>query len=152
MGEYENIVHYTDDGLEAILFVAEGDMRTALNALQSTYAGFGKVTKETVFKVCDQPHPKLLHEILELCNVHQFRKAFMKMQAILKEGYSTIDVVQTLFRVIKWVENIEEKKKLRWIRDLGFTHMQIAEGLDSSLQIHGLLARFCAYGRQELQE
>merc|ERR1712203_762749 len=40
--EYENIINYTEDGLQAILFVAEGDMRTALNALQSTYAGFGR--------------------------------------------------------------------------------------------------------------
>jgi len=145
--QFENIVNYTEDGLEAILFVAEGDMRTALNALQSTYAGFERITHETVFKVCDQPHPKTLASILELCAEHQFRKAYTLMRKILNEGYSTIDVVQTLFRVMKFMEVIEEKKKLQWIRDLGNCHMGNAEGLDSHLQIYGLLARFCQHDR-----
>ena len=52
----ENIV-YDMSGLEAIIFVAEGDMRNALNALQSTVSGFGEVAAEHVFKVCDQPQP-----------------------------------------------------------------------------------------------
>jgi len=43
-----------DDGLEAILFTAEGDMRYALNNLQATAAGFdGQITRENVFRVCD---------------------------------------------------------------------------------------------------
>lgn len=36
----EAIPHDTG-GLEALLFTAEGDMRNALNNLQSTFAGFG---------------------------------------------------------------------------------------------------------------
>jgi replication factor C subunit 2/4 len=40
-------------GLEAIIFTAEGDMRYALNNLQATAGGFGEVTRENVFKVCD---------------------------------------------------------------------------------------------------
>ena len=43
----------TNDGYEAIIFTAEGDMRYALNNLQATYAGFSLVNKENVFKVCD---------------------------------------------------------------------------------------------------
>lgn len=44
-------VNYTDAGLEAILFTAEGDMRTALNSLQATHAGFGRVDDANVYKV-----------------------------------------------------------------------------------------------------
>jgi replication factor C subunit 2/4 len=36
-----------------LIFTAEGDMRYALNNLQATDAGFDKITKENVFKVCD---------------------------------------------------------------------------------------------------
>ena len=41
----------TDDGLEAVVFTAQGDMRQALNNLQSTFDGFGLVNAENVFKV-----------------------------------------------------------------------------------------------------
>lgn len=44
-------VTYTDSGLEAILFTAEGDMRNALNSLQATHAGFGVVNDTNVYKV-----------------------------------------------------------------------------------------------------
>lgn len=42
-------------------------MRQALNNLQSTANGFGKITGENVFKVCDEPHPLLIKDMLQLC-------------------------------------------------------------------------------------
>lgn len=44
-------ISYTDDGLEAIVFTAQGDMRQALNNLQSTFNGFKHVNSVNVFKV-----------------------------------------------------------------------------------------------------
>jgi hypothetical protein len=51
--EAERIEHYTNEGLEAILFTAQGDLRNALNNLQATHAGLGAITPENVFKVVD---------------------------------------------------------------------------------------------------
>ncbi|KAL8435325.1 hypothetical protein ACSSS7_002578 [Eimeria intestinalis] len=45
----ENIT-FTDDGIEALVFSADGDMRNALNNLQSTVSGFGIVNKTNVEK------------------------------------------------------------------------------------------------------
>jgi replication factor C subunit 2/4 len=44
-------VQYTDDGMELLIFTADGDMRQALNNLQSTNSGFGLVSAENVLKV-----------------------------------------------------------------------------------------------------
>ncbi len=60
-------IKYTKDGLEALIFTADGDMRYALNNLQATAAGFGLVNKDNVFKVCDQPHPDLMQNVLRAC-------------------------------------------------------------------------------------
>jgi DNA polymerase III delta prime subunit len=43
------------DGLEAIIFTADGDMRQALNNLQATHFGFGLVDADAVFKVTYGP-------------------------------------------------------------------------------------------------
>jgi len=137
---YEKIVHYTDDGLEAIVFVAGGDMRHALNALQSTFAGFKKVTQDTVFKVCDQPHPKAIRKMLDESIQQNFRTALTILISILDDGFSTMDFIQTMFRVVKGME-MEEGLKLDWIRDMANCHMRIAEGLDTKLQLIGLLSR-----------
>ena len=42
--EAEN-VGFSNDGLEAVIFTAEGDMRNAINNLQSTYSGFGYINQ-----------------------------------------------------------------------------------------------------------
>lgn len=46
----EERVAYTPEGLEAVVFVADGDMRGALNALQATARGPGFVDQANVFK------------------------------------------------------------------------------------------------------
>lgn len=44
----------SEDGLEAIIFTAEGDMRNALNNLQATFAGFKHVNRENGKKNTNQ--------------------------------------------------------------------------------------------------
>lgn len=44
-------VAYIPEGLEAVVFTADGDMRQALNNLQATVSGFQFVNQENVFKV-----------------------------------------------------------------------------------------------------
>jgi len=58
----------TPDGLEAIAYTAEGDMRKAINNLQATHAGFETITKEHVFDVCDIPNLDKLKKIIDLCS------------------------------------------------------------------------------------
>lgn len=43
-------VAHLEDGLEAIIFTADGDMRQALNNLQATHSGFGLVNRDNVYK------------------------------------------------------------------------------------------------------
>lgn len=90
---YPKQISYTQEGLEALLFVSEGDMRQALNSLQSTYTGFGHVNDENVFKVCDSPHPLIVQEIIQLCLNSDIKEAYAKVVAIWNLGYSTIDIL-----------------------------------------------------------
>uniref|UniRef100_A0A8D0TMI2 Replication factor C subunit 2 n=1 Tax=Sus scrofa TaxID=9823 RepID=A0A8D0TMI2_PIG len=108
-------VPYTDDGLEAIIFTAQGDMRQALNNLQSTFSGFGFINSENVFKI-------LAH--------------------LWHLGYSPEDIIGNIFRVCKTFQ-MAEYLKLEFIKEIGYTHMRVAEGVNSLLQMAGLLARLC---------
>lgn len=47
-------VAHVPEGLEAVIFTCDGDMRQALNSLQATVAGFNMVNRENVFKVLSQ--------------------------------------------------------------------------------------------------
>lgn len=138
-------VKYTHEGLGALLFTADGDMRQAVNSLQSTWAGFGFVTPENVFKVVDQPHPKVATEILHACIQGQLDLAVEILDEVWTEGYSALDIITTLFRVTKTLPNVPDQVKLDFVREIGLTHMRILEGVATRVQLGGLLARLTKY-------
>lgn len=60
-------VEHTEDGIAALVFSAEGDMRQAINNLQSTWSGFGLVSGDNVFRVVDSPHPIKVQAMIKAC-------------------------------------------------------------------------------------
>ncbi|PWN49330.1 P-loop containing nucleoside triphosphate hydrolase protein [Violaceomyces palustris] len=136
-------VEYSDEGLEALIFTSEGDMRQAINNLQSTWTGLGFVNAENVFKVCDQPHPFLMKDILNSCQKGDIDAAMEKLDEVWSKGYAAIDIVTTLFRVVKTMDNMAEGLKLEFIKEIGWTHMRVLEGVSTVVQLGGLLARLC---------
>ncbi|XP_074588481.1 replication factor C subunit 4 isoform X1 [Curcuma longa] len=94
-------VPYVPEGLEAIIFTADGDMRQALNNLQATFSGFRFVNQENVFKVCDQPHPLHVKNMVRNVLEGNFDDACSGLKQLYDLGYSPTDIITTLFRVVK---------------------------------------------------
>ena len=143
----ENVVR-DDSGIEAIIFTADGDMRNALNNLQATAAGFSVVSAESVFKVCDQPHPVELQRILRACHDDDVDMALTTLNALWASGFAATDMIQTLFRVAKNSSEIEERLKLDCIKEIGMTHLRFADGSTTLLQLQGLCGRLCGLCRR----
>ena len=139
-------VKYNSEGLQALIFTAEGDMRQAINNLQSTVAGFGFVNDVNVFKIVDQPHPLVIKKILASCCSNKggnIDEALELLDNLWEKGYSAIDIVTLSFRVAKTLPGISELKRLDMIKEIGFVHMRVLEGVSSYLQLCGLFAKLC---------
>lgn len=132
-------VKYTNDGLEAIIFTAEGDMRQAINNLQSTVAGHGLVNADNVFKIVDSPHPLIVKKMLLASNLEDSIQILRT--DLWKKGYSSIDIVTTSFRVTKNLAQVKESVRLEMIKEIGLTHMRILEGVGTYLQLASMLAK-----------
>ncbi|KAI8066788.1 P-loop containing nucleoside triphosphate hydrolase protein [Gongronella butleri] len=143
--EAENVPK-TDDGLEALIFTADGDMRQAVNNLQSAYYGFNLVNDENVFKICDRPHPVLIHRILENCAQGNVRDALNLIRELYGKGYSALDIVTTMFRVTKSYDELGDGLQLDFLKEIGFTHMRILDGYQTQLQLSGLVAKMAQIG------
>lgn len=127
-------VPYVPEGLEAIIFTADGDMRQALNNLQATYSGFQFVNQANVFKVrinydlyfpqfvigfveiygwfqvCDQPHPLHVKNMVRNVIEGNFDEACSGLKQLYDLGYSPTDIITTLFRIIKSYDMAEYLK------------------------------------------
>jgi replication factor C subunit 2/4 len=76
-------------------------MRQAINNLQSTWSGFGFVSGDNVFKVCDQPHPIAVQSMMRACSQGDIEHSMAKLQELWDQGYSAVDIIVTIFRVVK---------------------------------------------------
>ena len=131
--------------MEALIFTAEGDMRMALNSLQATVSGFEKVTKDNVFKVCDQPHPDLMNRVVEMCLKGEFDKAASEITVIVKEGYNMMDICGTITKLVQ-VMDMDETRRLNFLKILTEYKMKLLDGMDSHLQLDAMLAKLCTCG------
>lgn len=160
-------VHVTDDGYQAILFAAEGDMRHAINTLQAAAAGnaldtagaatAAVVDAKAVYAVADQPHPEIVRRALRHCLDGNFDEAQKLFCALVYQGYAPNDVVATIFRVLKSAGSGAdssstssstsigtEAQRLEFMREIGLAHVVTgAEGVNTLTQLMGLVARLC---------
>jgi len=103
------------------------------------------------FKVCDQPHPIIIQAAIRHCMKGDVDGAMEKLTELWDQGYSAVDIVVTLFRVVKTFDEMAEYTKLEYIKEIGFTHMRILEGVGTLTQLAGLIARLCRMNmKQEL--
>ncbi|CAG8259710.1 unnamed protein product [Penicillium salamii] len=154
-------VQHSEDGIAALVFSAEGDMRQAINNLQSTASGFGFVSGDNVFRVVDSPHPVKVQAMIKACwegkvdsaleglNELWWVELLLALSTALTVfiyrtlGYSSHDIISTMFRVTKTIPTLSEHSKLEFIREIGFTHMRILDGVQSLLQLSGCVAKLC---------
>lgn len=156
-------VEHNEEGIAALVFSAEGDMRQAINNLQSTWSGFGFVSGDNVFRVVDSPHPikvqamikacwegkidaalETLNELWYVSHCSLTIRSWIYFDCIYRDlGYSSHDIISTMFRVTKTIPTLSEHSKLEFIREIGFTHMRILDGVQSLLQLSGCVAKLC---------
>jgi replication factor C subunit 2/4 len=131
---------YDQSGLEALVFAAEGDMRNVLNGAQSTFNAFGTVTRETVFRMNDQPQPEKIRGSLEAALKKNMKETFDPMHEIWRLGYSSTDIISTYGRVVKTME-APEHIKLEWLKEVGLTHARVTSGAQNLLQLDAMVAK-----------
>jgi len=144
-------VKVTEEGLEAIWEVSQGDMRRAINTLQAA-AALGVVTAETVYKAVGMAKPKEVQEMLMLALKGDFLGARDKLRELtINYGLSGIDIIKQIHREIfnprssiKLPEDIKVE-----IADLaGEVEFRMVEGADDEIQLCAFLAKLALIGKK----
>ncbi|KAJ5173942.1 uncharacterized protein N7500_001873 [Penicillium coprophilum] len=128
-------VQHSEDGIAALVFSAEETC--------STWSGFGFVSGDNVFRVVDSPHPVKVQAMIKACWEGKVDVALEGLNELWTLGYSSHDIISTMFRVTKTIPTLSEHSKLEFIREIGFTHMRILDGVQSLLQLSGCVAKLC---------
>ena len=133
-------IKYDEEGIEALVFWTDGDLRSGIGSLQATVAGFGWVTKDVVFRVVDLPQPEVLKKVLYSCMQGKFKDACDQINKVVGEGYNMVDIVGTMMKVIQQAK-MGEERRIYFLSYATELKMKVLQGINSRLQLHYFLAQ-----------
>ncbi len=138
----------TKDGMDALLYVAGGDLRKATNVFQVSSALGSKVDSEVVYKTSSTGKPQDIISMMELAISGKFSEAREKLDLLLVDfGLSGEDIVRQMHKNIFELE-ISEFGKVRFLDKLGEIEFRIIEGSNSRIQLESMLAYFSLVGKE----
>ena len=141
------MVDYDIDGLEALYSVTEGDLRKAVNLLQSAAFG-GHVTKNKILKLSSRD-PERIRQMISFAENDGFREARALLADILGEIPGE-DVVKEMYRHIAETKS-DPRQRLAFFEKISEAEWRITEGSDANIQLSALLAWISVEGKKQPQ-
>jgi len=138
----------TEDGMEALVYVAEGDMRRAVNSLQVAASLGATIDADVLYKVASTIRPEEVKKLIEKALEGEFLRAREVLDRLLIEyGLSGEDIVRQLHRTV-FDLNVPDESKVRLLDRIGETDFRLTEGSSERIQIEALLAHFALIGQE----
>ncbi|MCX8196903.1 MAG: replication factor C small subunit [Candidatus Micrarchaeota archaeon] len=127
--------------IEALIYVSEGDMRKALNALQAASLHSKHITADAVYKSASRAEPQEIKEMMELALNRKYLQAKEKLHKLMIEyGMSGEDILLQMYRTVDML-SVSERQKVAIIDKIGEYNFRMVEGANEMLQIEALLAQ-----------
>jgi len=138
-------INFTEDGLKTIITISQGDLRKAINNLQLTYNSYTNIIPETVYKLCDKPHPLVIQNIFVACHKKDVRTALIYLDDLRNKGYSSSDISLSMVNTLKDMNTdiFDEATKMKYMEEVGKTCLIISKGINTPLQLSGCIAALC---------
>ena len=131
---------------EALMYVAQGDMRRVVNTMQVAGAGGKAVSPESVYSTTATARPEDVKEMLETALAGNFMAARDKLDSLLiTYGLSGEDIVRQIHRTV-FDLTVPDKVKVDLVERVGETDFRLVEGANERIQIESLLARIALAG------
>jgi replication factor C small subunit len=140
------------DGIQALVYVAKGDMRRAINALQSAASVAKDITADVVYQTTSVAKPKEIDDMLKLALNGQFMDARNKLDELLVTyGLSGSDVIDQIYRSM-FDLGLDEDVLVALVDRIGEADFRLTEGSNERIQIEALLAHFKMQGAAAKQK
>ena len=134
------------DGMQALVYVAKGDMRRAINALQSAASVAKEINADVVYQTTSVAKPKEIDDMLKLALNGQFMDARNRLDELLiTYGLSGSDVIDQIYRSM-FDLGLDEDVLVALVDRIGEADFRLTEGSNERIQIEALLAHFKMQG------
>jgi len=138
----------TPGAMDAIVYIAQGDMRKAINAVQGAAIISPSIDEKRVYAITSTARPDEINELLGLSLKGDFDAAESLLAQLLHErGIAPNELINQCYRALL-KKDMDRGLKVRLIDHLGETDFRLSEGASSDIQMEALIARFVLSAEQ----
>jgi replication factor C subunit 3/5 len=135
-------VKISEDGKKALLELSEGDMRRALNILQSAHSSYDFIHQDTIYQTTGAPLPSDIEKIVDWLFNSEFSEAYTNIRAIqIEKGIALNDIITRVFQAIS---NLELPKASRTflIQQMADIEHNLSVGTMDKIQLSAFVGAF----------
>ena len=149
IAEKENL-KVSDDAIEALYEISEGDCRKAINFLQATASISLNINSEMINIIAASTKLTDIKIVLNFALAGDFINAKEKLlDVMLKESISGTDIIKAIQKEI-WNLDIDPEIKVKLTEKTGEIEFRMVEGSDEFVQLESLLASFVLAGLKQV--
>uniref|UniRef100_A0A2P2KJR1 Replication factor C / DNA polymerase III gamma-tau subunit n=3 Tax=Magnoliopsida TaxID=3398 RepID=A0A2P2KJR1_RHIMU len=139
--QYEGL-DVTETGLKALIWLSNGDMRKALNILQSTHMASQQITEDAVYLCTGNPLPKDIEQICYWLLNESFVDSFKRMSEIkTRKGLALVDIIREVTMFVFKIK-MPPDVRVQLINDLADVEYRLSFGCNDKLQLGSLISSF----------
>lgn len=130
----------TEDALDAITEIADGDLRRAINTLQAVAASDDEpITESNVDRILTSVRPETVKNMLRAALAGDYGEAQIHLDTLLSEGISGDDILVEAHAIARNLDSVDAST-LRLINRIGEAKHNLDTGGEASIQISSMLA------------
>jgi len=141
----------SEEVAEKIIEYSNGDLRYAINALQTAAAyGEGEITEKIVLQVVGEASPKQVQLMLSRALSGNFVEARKMMYDLIGQyGFSGSEIVRQIQRELMKVSYLNDSQKAELTNLIGEYDYRLTQGANNDIQLSALLAQFSKFRKLE---
>jgi replication factor C small subunit len=140
----------TPGAMDAMVYIAQGDMRKAINALQGGAIMSTTIDEKMVYAITSTARPDEINELLGLSLAGDFDGAESLLNQLLHErGIAPNELINQCYRALV-KRDMDRSLKVQLIDHIGETDFRLSEGANSDIQLEALIARFVLTAQKNL--
>jgi len=131
----------SEKAIDAIVYIAQGDMRKAINALQGAAIISAEIDAGMVYAITATARPDEIDDLLSLSLNGDFEGAEKVLELLLHDrGIAPNEMINQCYRAIL-KRPMDEELRVALIDHLGTTDFCLSEGAGTDIQMEALVAR-----------
>jgi len=130
-------VNISEEGLEAILFTSEGDLRKAITTLQSCsrLKGSDEIGKTDVYEISGVIPDDFINGLLDVCQLNSYERLQENVDNLMCEGFSVSQMMHQLHDKLVTNPVLTDEQKAEIAERVAVAEHCLVEGADEYIQL-----------------